>query len=291
MLAHTLQTYDELRPYLFRIAYRMLGSVTDAEDVLQETYLRWHRANRELIESPKAWLSTVATRLCINHLHSAHVQREQYVGPWLPEPIVTDPADTRRDNDQLGESLSLAFLVLLESLAPTERAVFLLREIFGYEFEEIARIVEKTEENCRQMLSRARRHIVDKKPRFESSPAHAEALLDQFLLAIDSGDVNSLLAVLSKDVAVVTDGGGLTNAALRPIVGADHVSRFILGASRKFGIGMRAYRHANINNQPGLIGYVDGRAIQVAVFEIAAGRILTIRFINNQVKLRHLNLT
>ncbi len=288
MIVDSLETYEEYRPFLFGIAYRMLGSVSDADDILQEAFLRWHGTDRELIELPRAWLSTVVTRLCINQLNSARVQREQYVGPWLPEPIVTDPADTLRDNGQLAESLSQAFLVLLESLSPTERAVFLMREVFGYEFEEIARIVGKSEANCRQLLSRARRHVADKKPRFESSPAEAEGILNHFLQSLESGDVNSLLAVLSADVCVVTDGGGFTNAALRPIVGADKVSRFLLGATRKFGIGRRAYRYANINNQPGFIGYVDGRAVRVGVFEIVNGRIQTIRFINNPAKLKHL---
>ena len=288
MVVDNQDTFDEHRPLLFSIAYRMLGSVADAEDILQETYLRWHCADREPIESPKAWLSTVATRLCINQLHTARAQREHYVGPWLPEPVVTDPAEARRDNDQLSESLSLGFLLLLERLTPTERAVFLLREVFGYEFEEIARVVEKSELNCRQLLRRARQHMADRRPRFESSPAQAEVLLDRFLKAIDAGDLDSLLAVLCEDVTVVTDGGGITNAALRPIVGAEKVSRFILGATRKFGIPMRANRHANINNQPGFIGYVDGRAVQVAVFEIVEGRIQTIRFINNPAKLNHI---
>jgi RNA polymerase sigma-70 factor (ECF subfamily) len=289
VIVDTLKTYDEHRPFLFGVAYRMLGSVSDAEDILQEAFLRRHGADREPIASPKAWLATVVTRLRINHLNSARVQREHYVGPWLPEPVVTDPAGARGDHDQLAESLSQAFLVLLESLGPTERAVFLLREVFSYEFEEIARIVGKSEVNCRRLLSRAREHIADKKPRFESSPAEAEGILNQFLQSLDSGDVDSLLAVLGAGVSVVTDGGGFTNAALRPIVGADKVSRFLLGASRKFGIGTRAYRRANINNQPGFIGYLDGRPVQVAVFEILEGRIQTIRFINNPAKLQHLS--
>jgi RNA polymerase sigma-70 factor (ECF subfamily) len=288
MIVDSLETYEEWRPFLFGIAYRMLGSVTDAEDILQEAFLRWHGADREPIESPKAWLSTVVTRLCINHLNSARVQREHYVGPWLPEPIVTDPADPHRDNGQLAESLSQAFLVLLESLGPTERAVFLLREVFNYEFEEIAHIVGKNAANCRQLLSRARQYVADKKPRFESSPAQAEGILNQFLQSLESGEVDSLLAVLSDDVSVVTDGGGFTNAALRPIVGADKVSRFLLRAARKFGLDARVYRYASINNQPGFIGSVDGQAVQVAVFEIVSGRIQTIRFINNPAKLKHL---
>jgi RNA polymerase sigma-70 factor (ECF subfamily) len=290
MLAETLETYDEHRPYLFGIAYRMLGSVTDAEDVLQESFLRWHGADREAIESPRAWLSTVVTRLCINHLKSARVQREQYVGPWLPEPVVTDPSDAVRDNGQLAESLSQAFLVLLESLRPTERAVFLLREVFDYDFAEIAGIVGKSEANCRQLLARARQHVADRKPRFESSPLEAEGILNQFLAALDSGDVDSLLAVLSADVSVVTDGGGFTNASRRPIVGPDKVSRFLLGANRKFGLGARAYRFTSINSQPGFIGSLDGQVVQVGVFEIVNRRIRTIRFINNPAKLTHLRV-
>lgn len=290
MIADTLGTYDEQRPYLFGIAYRMIGSVTDAEDILQEAFLRWHGADREAINSPRAWLSTTVTRLCINYLNSARVQRQRYVGPWLPEPVVTNPAQSERESNQLAESLSQAFLVLLETLKPTERAVFLLREVFDYDFEEIARIVQKNPANCRQLLARARQHVEDRKPRFEAFPAEAEGILNQFLAALDSGDVCSLLAVLSADVSVITDGGGFTNASRRPIVGPDKVSRFLVGARRKFGLATRDYRFTSINHQPGFIGYSNGRAVQVGIFEIVCGGIRTIRFINNPEKLQHLRI-
>src|SRR5882757_9141364 len=174
MTTDALAAFNGHKSLLFAIAYRMLGTVMDAEDMTQETFLRWQKCDHDKIDSPKAWLSTVITRLCINHLKSARVQREEYVGPWLPEPLVVDPAANPAENARLSDSLSVALLVLLESLSPTERAVFVLRDVFNYEFEEIALIVEKSEANCRQLLSRAHQHLAERRPRFESSPEQQE---------------------------------------------------------------------------------------------------------------------
>jgi RNA polymerase sigma-70 factor, ECF subfamily len=275
--------FDRLRPLLFSIAYRMLGSVMDAEDVVQEAYLRWQRASETEVRSPRAYLSAVVTRLCIDQLRSAKARREEYLGPWLPEPLPTEPAP---DAAVLEESLSMAFLVLLESLNPTERAVFLLREVFDYDYGEISYLVDKSEENCRQIARRARQSVAARRPRFESSPEQEERLMGGFLEACFGGDMERLLALLSEDVTLWSDGGGKTRAALRPIHGADKVARFFSGILRKAPPGF-VVRRASINGRPGLIGYVeDGRPQSVATFDVAEGSIRAIRLAVNPEKLR-----
>jgi RNA polymerase sigma-70 factor (ECF subfamily) len=227
------EAFDEHRNLLFSIAYRMLGSVADAEDLVQETFLRWQDAEPGEVKSPRAFLSTVITRLCINHLRSARVRREQYVGPWLPEPLLTARGADPEGDARRAESLSMAFLVLLESLSPVERSVFLLREVFDYDYPEIAQVVGKSEVNCRQTLRRARQYVVERRPRFDPSPSQREQLTSQFLKASAEGDMQGLLALLAEDVALWSDGGGKASAALRPIWGADRVVRFMLGSLRK----------------------------------------------------------
>jgi RNA polymerase sigma-70 factor (ECF subfamily) len=288
MVGNTLETFAELKHLLFSIAYRMLGSVMDAEDMVQETYIRWQNCKQEDIDSPRSWLSTVITRLCINYLKSARVQREMYVGPWLPEPLVADAGVSAMENSKLSDSLSLAFLVILENLTPTERAVFVLREVFSYEFAEIAPIVEKSEANCRQILARARRRVDERQPRFEAAPQDAENLINQFEHAIQTGDLDSLLAVLAKDVVFVSDGGGKARAVLRPISGADHVGRLLIGAAKKFGSKTQVLRHVIINNLPGTISCDQGRILRVLCFGIRDNRICSIYVIANPDKLRHL---
>ena len=261
----------------------MLGSVMDAEDVVQEAYLRWQRASETEVRSPKAYLSAVVTRLCIDQLRSARARREEYIGSWLPEPLPTDPAP---DAATLDESLSMAFLVLLESLNPTERAVFLLREVFDYDYGEISYLVDKSEENCRQIARRARQSVAARRPRFESSPEQEERLMGSFLEACFGGDMEGLLALLSEDVTLWSDGGGKTRAALNPIHGADKVARFFSGILRKAPPGF-VVRRASINGRPGLIGYFeDGRPQSVATFDVAEGSIRAIRLVVNPEKLR-----
>ncbi len=206
--------YEELRPLLFSIAYRMVSSVSEAEDIVQEAFLRIHRVEAEgtRVDSPKAYLSAVVTRLSIDHLKSARARREQYVGQWLPEPLPTDSAPDAAAQAETADSLSMAFLVLLESLTPVERAVFLLREVFGYEYAEIAGIVGKSEANCRQISRRARASVAARRPRFERSPEQGERLMKEFLEASAAGDMDGLLAVLSDDVTLWSDGGGKTRA-------------------------------------------------------------------------------
>src|SRR5918999_2970186 len=211
--------YEELRPLLFSIAYRMVGSASEAEDIVQEAFLRYHRETEggTEIESPKAWLSTVTTRLAINHVQSARVRRESYVGTWLPEPIVTDFESEVTRHAETADSLSMAFLVLLESLGPVERAVFLLREVFEYGYDEIAGIVNKSEDNCRQIAARARRQIEAKKPRFEASRRKREELAQRFFEAVMAGDPEGLVRMLADDVVAYGDGGGKAPSLPKPV--------------------------------------------------------------------------
>jgi RNA polymerase sigma-70 factor (ECF subfamily) len=288
MSVDTLKTFDELKPLLFSIAYRMLGSVMDAEDMVQETFLRWQGCDSTKVDSPKGWLSTVTTRLCINQLKSARVQRETYVGPWLPEPLVTDLDHNPAENSKLSDSLSLAFLVILESLTPTERAVFLLREVFNYDFSEIAPIVEKTESNCRQILARARKRVEDRETRFDATPETAEQLIQKFEFAVQTGNLEDLLKLLAEDVVLTSDGGGKALAVLRPILGADRVARLLLGATKKFGSRTQALRHYFINGVPGTISFDNDRIVRVLSFGIRENRIQSLFIVANPDKLRHL---
>jgi RNA polymerase sigma-70 factor (ECF subfamily) len=291
MTKDAIEAFEDNRRLMFDIAYRMLGSVADAEDIVQDTFLLWQATDHTKVRSPPAWLTTVVTRQCINHLNCARVRREEYLGPWLPEPLVTSQFPDPRENAKLADSLSMALLILLETLSPTERAVFLLREVFGYKFEEIALIVEKSETNCRQLLSRARQRVSGRRARFKASPQQVERLLQQFARAASAGDVEGLVRVLAQDVTVLTDGGGEAHAARKPIIGALKVAHFVVGTTRKFGLAGRKYSFAHINGHPGFIGYTDERAVQAIAFGIAKGQIKAIYIINNPLKLQHLRTT
>jgi RNA polymerase sigma-70 factor (ECF subfamily) len=283
-----LSEFDSYRPLLFSIAYRMLGSVADAEDILQEAFLRWHGAAGGEIQSTRAFLVTIVSRLCINQLQSARVRREEYVGQWLPEPIVTGPRSDPLEISRLDESLSLAFMVLLERLSPVERAVFLLREVFDYEYAEIAGILGKDEANCRQILSRAHQHMAGSRPRFQPSPERREQLLAKFLQATASGNLDNLVAMLSSDAVLHSDGGGKAAAVPNLIHGADHVARAILGGMKKLVPEGLASRVAQINGQPGVVSYREGRPYSVVTIDIAGDRIQTVYIVTNPEKLAHL---
>jgi RNA polymerase sigma-70 factor (ECF subfamily) len=283
-----LATFDQYRSLLFSIAYRMLGSVADAEDMLQETFIRWQQAADDDIRSPRAFLVTIISRLCINQLQSARVQREEYVGQWLPEPLVTDPGSDPLGIIRVDESLSMAFLVLLERLTPIERAVFLLREVFEYEYSEIAAVVGQSEVNCRQILRRARQHVSAMRPRFEASTQKQNDLLQRFLEATGTGDMEGLIALLSNDVVLHSDGGGKAIAVPNLIHGADNVARGILGALRKLLPQTLVRRLARINGKPGLVSYLDGKPYSVFTLDAVDGRIRTIYILTNPEKLSHL---
>jgi RNA polymerase sigma-70 factor (ECF subfamily) len=283
--------YEELRPLLFSIAYRMVSSVSEAEDIVQEAFLRIHRAeaNGTAIESPKAYLSAVVTRLSIDHLTSARVRREQYVGQWLPEPLLTDPAPDAAAQMETADSLSMAFLVLLESLTPVERAVFLLREVFDYDYSEIARIVERTEDNCRQLYVRGRRHIDEGRPRFEASREQRDKLAERLIAAAQQGDTAALVEMLAADVVVYGDGGGKAPSWPQPIYGRERVAKLMAGTFVQAAGLDAALELTHINGQPGVM-FTDpeGRIGAVMSFEIADGVIQTIRGVVNPDKLAHL---
>jgi RNA polymerase sigma-70 factor (ECF subfamily) len=287
----THEAYEELRPLLFSIAYRMLGSVSEAEDIVQEAFLRFHRASGEEveIESPKAYLSTVTTRLSIDHLRSARVRRERYVGEWLPEPLLTDAAPDATQAVETVDSLSLAFLVLLESLTPVERAVFLLREVFAYGYDEIAGVVGKSEENCRQLALRARRQVEARRPRFEASRRQREELARRFFAATEEGDTEGLLDLLAADVVVYGDGGGKAPSWPRPIYGRERVARLFAGlGAQARGLDVRS-RAVEVNGQPGAAFFdSEGRLTNVISLDIADGLVQAVRSIINPEKLGHL---
>jgi RNA polymerase sigma-70 factor (TIGR02957 family) len=285
---------DDLKPLMFSIAYRMTGSVGDAEDIVQEAFIRAYRAEADgtALESPRAYLATTTTRLAIDHLRSARVRRESYVGTWLPEPLVADSEPGPAERAEMSDSLSMAFLVLLESLAPTERAVFLLREVFGYGYDEIAEAVGKSEANCRQIFARARRRIDDGKPRFDASRAQSAELVHRFLDAVDGGDMDGFIELLAPDVVFYGDGGGKGEAVLNPVRGREKVGRFLRGLARRVQHMSAASRPAWVNGQPGLIAFdADGRLIGVVAFDVAGGTVQAIRSVVNPDKLRHLGDT
>jgi RNA polymerase sigma-70 factor (ECF subfamily) len=289
MTNQSLVLFEEHRQLLFGIAYRMLGTVTDAQDLVQDAYVRWQQVSPAEIRSPRAWLTTAITRLCLNHLQLARVQRETYVGPWLPEPLVDDRAPDPAEVAQRVDTLSLGLLVLLETLNPVERAVFILREGFDCDFAEIARTVEKSEANCRQILARARQRIDERRPRYEVSRADAEKVVAPFLAAMTNGDIASLLARLAENVTLVADAGDKPGALLRPLEGAEAVARAMTHAVRKHSAPTDEVRRVTINGLPGVIRYRDGRAQAVLAFGLAGGRIVSVFVISNPEKLRHLH--
>jgi RNA polymerase sigma-70 factor, ECF subfamily len=267
---------EELRRHGFGVAYRMLGSVSEAEDVAQEAMLRLARQQDEIAE-PAAWITTVATRLSINVLKSARARRESYVGPWLPEPLLEDPEPGPASKAELADSLSLAMLVLLERLSPSERAAYLLREVFGYGYAEIAGIIEQSEVSSRQLVSRARKHLEASRPRFDADEAARDALLERFLAAAEEGDLKGLEALLAEDAVLYADGGGKVLASPEPLYGASLIARFMAGVAavrRRFG--EFEMRMVHVNGQPGRVirGPEEpefGEAQQAALRQAAAG--------------------
>jgi RNA polymerase sigma-70 factor (ECF subfamily) len=282
-----LAVFTNERDRLFAIAYRMLGSVEDAEDLLQETFIRWERVDVDTIESPAAWLTTVATRLALNELQSARKTRESYVGPWLPEPILTSQDPSPSDRAELSDSLSIAFLALLERLTPRERAVFLLRDVFAYEYDEIAKILEVSEANCRQIFHRARERVAAKATRFQADRQTHARLLESFARAVTSGDVDAVVNMLASDAVLWADGGGkVPAAALRPVRGALRVARFMVGVAKKFRRDDLTTSMRLVNALPALIASAGGVAERVVSIDVRDGRIAGVYVIANPDKLR-----
>jgi RNA polymerase sigma-70 factor (ECF subfamily) len=283
-----LATFDQYRGLLFSIAYRMLGSVADAEDILQEAFIRWQQSQQEEIRSPRALLVTIVSRLCLNHLQSARVQREEYVGQWLPEPIVTGAESDPLGMIRIDESLSMAFLVLLERLSPVERVVFLLREVFEYEYSEIASVLGQTEANCRQILRRARQHVGAMRPRFRTPPKKRDDLIGSFLSAISTGKMEGLMSLLTEDVVLHSDGGGKGVAVPNMVRGIGNVARGIFGGLKRLVPEHMIRRVIHVNGQPGLINYLDGVPHSVLTIDTKGDQIQAIYVITNPEKLSRL---
>ena len=283
---------EELRPGAFAIAYRMLGSVSEAEDVVQEALLRVHQAleSGERIAAPRAYVATVTTRLAINELHSARARRERYVGEWLPEPIVTDGDDDPAQHAEMADSLSLAILVLLESLSPEQRAVLLLHDVFDYGYPEVAAIVGKSEVNVRQLASRARRHVEQGRPRFQTTREQRDELVQRFFQAAERGDLAGLEALLADDVQLTGDGGGKAPALSRELRGRSRVAKVVANWVRLSGrVAGVSWRPVEVNGGPGAL-YLDAqqRVIGVLALDVFDGRIESVKAIVNPDKLRHL---
>lgn len=277
-------TFEDLRPDLFRLAYRMLGSRADADDILQEAFLRWSNVDIDNVDSPKAYLSSIVTRLCIDRRRSIDARKESYIGPWLPEPIVESAAAAPDHRLETAESVSMALLVLLESLSPVERAAYLLRRVFDYDYAELGRILHQSEANCRQLVSRAEKHITDRRPRFEASAEQAEQITETFLQSCITGDYATLTRLLAEDAVTYSDGGGKALAALAPIHGPDRIARFLLGIAKRQPDGSEI-RRVQVNGQPGIMAIHQGVVQFVLTLDIVEGQIANCYIIRNPDKL------
>jgi RNA polymerase sigma-70 factor (ECF subfamily) len=288
-------TFEPYRQRLRGLAYRMLGSLADAEDAVQEAYLRWHAADRDTVSNPRAFLMTTTTRICLDMLTSARARHEEYVGPWLPEPVLDTAALAPDSQTEFAEDLSIALLLTLDRLSPLERAAFLLHDVFDFSFGEVAKALDRNEAACRQLAARARAHVRDVRPRGATAPSthtgevdakHAQ-LMSAFMAATISGDLQGLTQLLASDVRVITDGGGKVRAALNVLEGADRASQFLVGATRKGWRDDYKLRFATVNGLPGII--VDGPEgpVQTAAFEIEEGVVRALYVVRNVDKLRH----
>lgn len=289
-------SFEPYRRRLLGLAYRMLGSMADAEDAVQDAYLRWHAVDRSKVSDPRAFLMTTTTRICIDMVTSARARREEYVGPWLPEPVVDAAALAPDSHTELAEDLSIALLLTLDRLSPLERAAFLLHDVFDFSFSEVAVALERSEAACRQLAARARAHVREIRPQGATGPAASSGAIDEkhaqlmsaFVAATRSGDLNVLMELLAGDVRVVTDGGGKAAAALNVLDGADRAARFLIGATRKGWREDFTLRFATLNGLPGIIIDDHGGPIQTTAFEIQGDVIRALYVVRNPDKLRHL---
>ncbi|MEU2339920.1 RNA polymerase sigma-70 factor [Streptomyces sp. NPDC013172] len=293
MTADTLtDVFEEHRPVLMGVAYRMLGRVADAEDVVQDAWLRWSGGDRGEVREPRGYLVRVTTRLAIDRLRQIQARGETYVGPWLPEPYLTDFGSTAPDaaeRAELADSVSLAVLVVLESLSPLERAVFVLREAFGYPHAEIAAMLDRGEAAVRQLAGRARRHVDERRPRYEVDPAQRRDLTERFLAAAAEGDLEGLMSLLAPDVRLVSDGGGKVSAALRVVVSRVKVGRFAVGVARKRMTGL-SFRFLEVNGGPAVLLLAGDEPVGVVQLDVADGLVRTVHIISNPDKLRSVTL-
>ncbi|NVO15426.1 MAG: sigma-70 family RNA polymerase sigma factor [Rhodoplanes sp.] len=281
-------TFEAHRRHLLGLAYRMLGSVAEAEDAVQDAYLRWHRTDRAAVENAKAFLSRTVARLCLDRLRSAQARREIYVGPWLPEPVLDADALAADTASEYASDLSVGLMLALERLSPLERAAFLLHDVFDVDFAEVAGLLDRSEAACRQLAARARSHVRDARPRFSVSPELGSSIVSAFAEAVRNADAGALAKLLAADAVLHSDGGGRKAAALNPIFGRDRIARFFAGIATKFPDVVAAQRSAIINGLPGLIVTEADGSLQTMAFEIADGEITAIYFVRNPDKLAHL---
>ncbi|MDF7776231.1 sigma-70 family RNA polymerase sigma factor [Sphingomonas sp. AOB5] len=280
-MGNAAESFDPIRPRLIRVAYRMLGSVADAEDVVQDAFLRWMAADRDAVKEPEAFLRRVVTRLCLDQLKSARARRETYVGPWLPEPVV-------EAEDEV-EDVTLPLLIALERLSPLERAAFLLHDVFGIGFDEIAETIQRDPAACRQLANRARAHVRADRPRFDMPEAHGMEIAAAFFAASREGDMSSLRGLLAQDVEFYSDGGGKRSAGLKPIFGIDNLIKLHASLARFFTGGQsRLLRYGRINGLPGFVSMEADGVIQTTALDIADGKVRAIYIVRNPDKLAHL---
>jgi len=288
----SIQDFEAHRGYLTGLAYRMLGSVADAQDAVQDAYMRWHRAARDGIENPRAFLSKVVTRLCLDQLKSARHRRETYVGPWLPEPLLEDPSFADEADSDIAHDVSVALMLALERLSPLERAAFILHDVFDMKFGELAQTLDRSEVSCRQLASRAREHIRTERPRFDAAPDEHTRIADAFFAASREGNLSGLRDLLAGNVVLHTDGGGRKPSARRLVEGDDHVSRFfagIAGKAKRAGRRLTVWkRPLHINGLPGFVSVEADGTLQTTALEIVDGRITAVYIMRNPEKLKHI---
>ena len=285
MLDERASTFQQYKPKLYGIAYRMLSSAADADDILQDAYLRWHQAESGRVRVPEAWLTTVVTRLCIDKLRACRADREAYVGPWLPEPLIGDAAVPADRHSELASDLSMAFLVVLERLAPQERAAFLLHEVFDCDYPELARILGKSEAACRQIVHRAGVRVRRDRPRYQVTDSARTRMLEKFMAALQAQNQESLLALFAEEATWTSDGGGKVKAAHKVVSGADHVARFAAGVWKRY-LSRLSHRIVSINGEPGLLMLVDGTPMSSMSFDTDGKRIYAVFSVLNPDKLK-----
>lgn len=283
------QAFEPLRGYLTGLAYRMLGSRAEAEDMVQEAWLRWHAADRTAVREPRAFLSKTVTRLCLDHLKSARARREEYVGQWLPEPVLDDAALSAGSASEYADDLSVALLLTLERLSPLERAAFLLHDVFDMDFSAVGEALGRDAAACRQLATRARSHVREERPRFRPSPEEEARVFSAFSEALGKGDVDGLVRVLARDAVFYSDGGGKATALSRPLDGAERIAKFLHGMVTRLWSEDMKVRPARVNGMPGLVLFKDGRAMQTFAVEIRQGLVSRIYTVRNPDKLQTLN--
>jgi RNA polymerase sigma-70 factor (ECF subfamily) len=282
------QSFEEHRRFLLSLAYRMLGSLSEAEDAVQDCYLRWHQADRAAVTNARAYLAKTVTRLCIDRLKSARARRETYVGSWLPEPVLEAETLSAETASEYADDLSVGLMLALERLSPLERAAFLLHDIFDVEFPEVARLIDRNEAACRQLAARARTHVRTARPRFSVAPEAGADIAAAFATAVRSGDVGALAHLLAADAVLHSDGGGRKAAAINPIFGRDRIARFFAGVARKFAEPVVGLRMMPINGLPGIIVTFSDGSLETTALEIVDGKIVALYIVRNPDKLAHL---